>query len=99
TIWRFIPTLVFPPRQPAKPHRQPIPTPLLADTVAATISTIVILRYGVPRPISSHFKSRVGGGGGGGGPSRLSKPTRKPNIRKVPSNDAVLKSVVDITTK
>jgi hypothetical protein len=24
---------------------------------------IVILRYGVPRPISSHFKSRAGGGG------------------------------------
>uniref|UniRef100_A0A2N9IP49 Glycoside hydrolase family 38 N-terminal domain-containing protein n=1 Tax=Fagus sylvatica TaxID=28930 RepID=A0A2N9IP49_FAGSY len=60
---------------------------------------IVILRYGVPRPISSHFKSRAGGGGGGGGPSRFSKPTRKPSIRKVPSNDAVLKSVVDITTK
>uniref|UniRef100_A0A2N9J3E1 Uncharacterized protein n=1 Tax=Fagus sylvatica TaxID=28930 RepID=A0A2N9J3E1_FAGSY len=53
----------------------------------------------LPPPISSHFKSRAEGGGGGGGPSRLSKPTRKPNIRKIPSNDTVLKSVVDITTK
>ena len=60
---------------------------------------IVILRYGVPRPISSHFKSQAGGGGGGGGPSRLSKPTWKPSIKKVPSNDAILKSMVDITTK
>ncbi|GMY30010.1 alpha-mannosidase 2 isoform X1 [Fagus crenata] len=60
--------------------------------------TLLILCYGVPRPISSHFKSRAGGGGGRG-PSRLSKPTRKPSIKKVPSNDAVLKLVVDITTK
>ena len=61
--------------------------------------TLLILRYGVPRLISSHFKSQAGGGGGGGGPSRLSKPTWKPSIKKVPSNDAILKSMVDITTK
>jgi hypothetical protein len=59
-------------------------------TISFFFFLIVVLRYGVPRPISSHFKSR---------PSRFPK-SRKPVYRKSDAlNDTVFSSTVDITTK
>ncbi|XP_041006189.1 alpha-mannosidase 2 [Juglans microcarpa x Juglans regia] len=55
---------------------------------------LVVLRYGVPRPISSHFKSQA---------PRFPRPRkpvyRKPVLSDAAAKDAVLRSTVDITTK
>ncbi|KAL5793121.1 hypothetical protein ACOSP7_001715 [Xanthoceras sorbifolium] len=61
-------------------------------TIALSVSLffffLTLLLFGIPKPISSHFKSK---------PTRLSKP-RKPLYRK-PDNVAVSEAKVDITTK
>ncbi|KAL6139663.1 hypothetical protein ACLB2K_057965 [Fragaria x ananassa] len=87
----------------SKHTRKPRRRLLLRDFLFANFFTIglsvslfffflLLLRYGVPHPITAGFKySRS--------PIRFSKPPRKPVARKPGQNDDVSGAAVDITTK